>query len=244
MSIHVSSLVWKLNCHHGTKLVLLKLADHAKDDGSDVFPAIPTVARECGCTDRTVQRVVKLAIKIGWLSEEPSPGNRPNRYRFDLNALRSPVESRPRVTECQGDICAEGDIGGKNSVANVTLGCRECHPINKNHQLNIKKIMVEKSDDDTWSVFLATYPKRAGDRGVAKGKLKFASLLKAGEDAAAIIDGVTRYSRYCEAMNKTGTEYVKQIPTFLNSRAWEEDYPLPGNKGSAPTRDASEVRLV
>ncbi len=75
-----------------------------------------------------------------------------------------------------------------------------------------------------WQRFLATYPKRSGDRGMSAGRDKFQRLLRDGEDPAAIQAGVERYAAWAKAEGKVGTSYVKQIPTFLNGRAWEEEW--------------------
>lgn len=217
-----------------TKLVMLKLADNANEDGSNVKPAQTTVAKQCGCSVRTVQRVVQEQTKVGILVEVPTPGNRPNEYRFDMAAVRQRVtltESHPdRVT----------GLSMTHSRASTT----ESHPINKNRQLTVIQPSVLA---DAWASFLTTYPKRSGDRGTSKGQEKFRALLKSGIDVQEILDGVTRYARYCQERGIVGTEYVKQIPTFLNGKAWLEDFSLPSvpKPGSAPRRkNASEVDFV
>lgn len=41
------------------RLVLLALADHAHDDGSNAWPAVPTLATKARCDERTVQRALR-----------------------------------------------------------------------------------------------------------------------------------------------------------------------------------------
>lgn len=117
------------------KIVLLKLADHAKDDGSDVYPGQKSVAAECGCSVRTVQRVVKWACGEGILEELPGPGNKIRHYRFCLDSMRQ----RVRVTESQGD--------SQSGSGRQRVGLRVTHSraINKNHQLTIKE--QERGED-------------------------------------------------------------------------------------------------
>ncbi len=63
MSVHVSSWAWKQPVPDvGTKIVLVKLADNANDDGI-CWPSQRTLAEECGMGLRTVNR------KIAWLLE-------------------------------------------------------------------------------------------------------------------------------------------------------------------------------
>src|SRR5207245_867400 len=52
-------------------------------------------------------------------------------------------------------------------------------------------------------------------------------LVRAGEDGEAILAGVVRYAAWTEATGNAGTEFVKQIPTFLNGRFWCEEWTLP-----------------
>lgn len=92
--------------------------------------------------------------------------------------------------------------------------------------------------DEDWARFCAAYPKRSGDLGKAKGREKFLALVRSGTDPERIIDGARRYSEFEKAIGKWGTEFVKQIPTFLNGRAWEEDFdppPTPVPRNGRPT---------
>jgi len=60
VSIHVQSAVWKMTgLSPVEKLVMLKLADHADDEGRNAYPSVPTMAREAGCCERTVQRTLR-----------------------------------------------------------------------------------------------------------------------------------------------------------------------------------------
>jgi len=94
----------------------------------------------------------------------------------------------------------------------------------------IKKPTVSISCAD-WAEFLAVYPKRKGDLCKAKGEEKFKSLLKSGQSPGEIIAGAKRYSDFLRATDKYATEFVKQIPTFLNGRAWEESWDVPSPPG-------------
>lgn len=59
--------VWRIeHLPATTKLVLLKLADNANDEGRNAYPSIDTIARVCGLNRRTVQRVVSMLKTKGW----------------------------------------------------------------------------------------------------------------------------------------------------------------------------------
>jgi hypothetical protein len=74
MSIHISSKAWKVKgLSASQKLVLLKLSDMSNDEGI-CWPSIPTIARECDCSERTVQRIIIELSKVGHLTRENREG--------------------------------------------------------------------------------------------------------------------------------------------------------------------------
>jgi Helix-turn-helix domain len=90
MSFVVTGLVWKSSLKGIDKLVALRLADYANDDGSNIFPSIHTVALQCGIYDRTVQRSFRCLQDLGVLIRiRPADYGRkvPTKYRLDLPRL-------------------------------------------------------------------------------------------------------------------------------------------------------------
>lgn len=68
MSVYISAAVWKNPSIRGSqKLVLLKLADSADDQGMNAWPSAETIARECGLGVRTVYRILDGLEKAGHL---------------------------------------------------------------------------------------------------------------------------------------------------------------------------------
>ena len=65
MSIAVMTAVWKLNLPDDEKIILLKLADCADDDGMNAFPSVNRIAVECGTSERTVQRRLRSLEEKG-----------------------------------------------------------------------------------------------------------------------------------------------------------------------------------
>ena len=80
--------VWNLRLDTTQKIVLLKFADCADDDGNNSFPGVVNVGVKCGMSYRTVQRTVKKLIKAGLLVIT-KPANRakhvPTMYRVDVS---------------------------------------------------------------------------------------------------------------------------------------------------------------
>lgn len=95
MSIDVGALVWRAALPAMDKIVLLRLADFAAEDGSRIFPSIGRVCRECGVSDRHVQNVLKKYVASGLLHQVRAGGGRcrggdgrTSEYRMDIEALK------------------------------------------------------------------------------------------------------------------------------------------------------------
>lgn len=86
MSVHVTSKVWLLTgLSPVEKLVLLKLADHASDDGGDAYPSVARIALEVGCSERTVQRTLRdLQARALIQVTELATRYKPTCYRLTL----------------------------------------------------------------------------------------------------------------------------------------------------------------
>lgn len=83
-----------------------------------------------------------------------------------------------------------------------------------------------------WDAFKSTYPKRAGDYDWKKARAKYEKLVASGISEQTLIDGARRYALFCTAEGKTGTQFVRQPPTWLNNEGWKNDYtpsPPPAN---------------
>lgn len=135
MSVHVSSMVWRADIPMTKKIVLLKFADHASDDGSNVYPSQKRVATECGCTDRHVRSVEEWAVEQGILIHETWKTKR-GKFRFDLTVLvkmelRDGDEIRNAVPENRNDV-PESTVQKRNDVPVPEIEDRNVVPPNRN----------------------------------------------------------------------------------------------------------------
>lgn len=91
MSIHLMSLVWEVDFATPTqKLVMLRLADYADDDGNSVFPSIERLARQVGASKRQTQYAVRALETVGLMVCLHKGGNGPkdtNRWKMDVELL-------------------------------------------------------------------------------------------------------------------------------------------------------------
>jgi len=87
MSWKISGLVWELDLTHSQQSVLLAVADHAKHDGSDVFPSVARIAWKTGYSDRQVRRTMKDLRELGILILIKEANRyRPREYKIDISA--------------------------------------------------------------------------------------------------------------------------------------------------------------
>lgn len=92
----------------------------------------------------------------------------------------------------------------------------------------------------------AAYPKRLGGNSKREAFGKWTASLNRGADPKAMEDGVHRYAKFCDAIHKTGTEFVKQAATFFGpSECWLDawDVPLHSSRGGLP-RIAETLALL
>lgn len=91
MSVHITSLVWEVDFPtQGQKLVMLRFADYANDEGASIWPANDQTARQCGLTKRGVQYILAGFRNVGLLRQthEGGKGARDtNKYQIDVDLL-------------------------------------------------------------------------------------------------------------------------------------------------------------
>jgi Helix-turn-helix domain len=101
MSTKVSALCWKIPLSAHQKLVLVRLAAYADHDGGSIFPAIATVAEDCGISPRQVQYILKAFVKNDLLmivGNETGGRGRTRHYAIDLERAAEMARSGPAQT--------------------------------------------------------------------------------------------------------------------------------------------------
>ena len=84
-------------------------------------------------------------------------------------------------------------------------------------------------------VFKTAYPKRSGSQLWPRAiKAAGARLREGGATFQQMVEGGHRYAAYCEAIDKTGTQYVMQAATFLGpGKHFLEPWDPPPGKSEA-----------
>lgn len=209
--------VWRTDLPTVEKMVLLVIADHANDEGTQAYPAQVTIASKASISVRTVQRAVNSLVARGYIrlskhsggSAECRDDRRPHLYQINLNKLR-------------GDT-----VTGRTDVADgatlTTSTGRQSRP--KNHPLEPSK---KHHDFDTfWSV----YPRRVAKQSAIKAWEKAVRV----ETPEVIIEGARRYA------NDPNREpqFTAHPATWLNAHRWGDD-PLPERELSREEMQARE----
>src|SRR6185437_10994767 len=101
MSALLMGLVWGIQLDHQEQAVMLALADHAQDDGTQIFPSVDRLAWKTGYTRRNVQYVLRrLESKHLIIAVAHEHGGRgcATEYimRLDNGTAKAPFESKQK----------------------------------------------------------------------------------------------------------------------------------------------------
>ncbi len=227
MSVHLSSQVWKLKTPDAaTKLVLLKLADNANDDG-ECWPSLTTIARET-CLDRsTVCRKIAYLAAVGALSRVPGHTGVSTRYRLEIKPgdpdlegsrtaqLVAPRDQGSRTTRL--GVVAQRD-GGSRTVRHQPSVNRHIEP-----SLNHQEPVV-----DDFDAFWKAYPKKIG-KGAARTAWK-----KCKPPIQIVLDALSVQARSDQWCKDHG-QFIPNPSTWINQGRWEDE--LPSSLADPPNYD-------
>lgn len=222
MSVRVMTWVWDHSASRGNeRLVLLAIADHASDDGSDAWPSIATLARKTGVSERTVQRCISSLVDMGELVvERLGNGRKSSKYRVRMvqggQSVRG-AKSSPRQDVTPDKLSPrQADDEGRQSVR-------------EGRQVDTQTVLEPSPEPSTprplrgldaeFDQFWDVYPRREGK---AAAKVKFATARKRGIALSVILAGAERYR---DDPNRE-PQYTAHPSTWLNQGRWDDE-PLP-----------------
>jgi DNA-binding transcriptional ArsR family regulator len=108
-------MVWDINFPtQSQKLLMLKLADYASDDGGSVFPSNETLGEYASCDERTVQRALKAFRGVGILHLMREGGTGPkstNHWQINVPLLRVLLNGSVKIVGNGSELTIEGDLG-------------------------------------------------------------------------------------------------------------------------------------
>ena len=237
MSRYVAGLVYRKKVGSmARKSILAYCAERANDDGSGVWPAKSTVAKEVECSKQTVIDTFRAFANEGLLIEV---GRRKTgngfvvMYDMNIAAIRA-LPDAISDEELTGPI-----LDGSNELTprGQATGPQEVKPVDPNRPLTVLKpsnSAREKepslfSEDPTpekkpnvaemFERFWKVYPKKEGKK---KASENFARAIKAGADPEAIIAGARRYAAACVGEDP---KFIKWPQGWLTDERWNDGPP-------------------
>jgi hypothetical protein len=204
-------------------MVLLVIADHASDDGTEAWPSQATIAAKASISIRTVQRAVNSLVAAGYLWMEKGAGGsvncredrRPHRYTINIKRLRGDIESTREE---------RGDIEADNGATLATPTGRLSRPMNHPNK--------PSNETPEFDLFWKSYPIKVGKAAAQKAWVKAIKV----ESADVIIAGAVRYA---EDPNRHPS-FTAHAATWLNAHRWN-DSPLPQRVFTADEKKAREL---
>jgi hypothetical protein len=159
-------LVWDMDIPANEKLVLLAYADHAHHDGTGIYPAIKTIMKKTGYSERSVQEITRSLEKNGLLITDGKGPKGTNKWRLGVQSLRG-AESAGVQPDVEG--------GAVQRVKGVQPTAPEP---SVNHQEPSRRTQAEKKGDimdGILSMELSPLAKRTRDMQLrVEGVLKIA----------------------------------------------------------------------
>ena len=205
------------------KMVLLIIADHASDDGTEAWPSQATIAAKASISIRTVQRAVNSLVAAGYLWMEKGAGGsancredrRPHRYTIVIKRLRGDIESTRQE---------RGDLEANNEATLAPTTGRQSRPMNHPNK--------PSNETPEFDLFWKSYPIKVGKAAAQKAWMKAIKV----ETPEVIIAGAIRYA---DDPNRHPS-FTAHAATWLNAHRWN-DSALPPRVLSPEERREKEL---
>ena len=228
MSIMIMSRLFKMNlggCNR--KLLAVRLADFADDDGRGIYPGVARLAAETELSERTIQRILADFVKEGILVVVREATGRPgiaNAYDFDLARLFS---YRPSET---GDSVSPVEDGIGVTIQQETGDTGDGDGCHGDTRTVIEPPLEPSSERGSASATPDEDPKRI-ERKFKAWFLRWPTCLNSSEKAARDAFIAMTAEERAECIDKTpafiaavkATRHPKftYAAVYLNERAWK-----------------------
>ncbi|MCX2696378.1 helix-turn-helix domain-containing protein [Ochrobactrum chromiisoli] len=249
MSITVMSQIFKKQMGSSSrKMLAVRLADFADDNGRGIWPSVNTLARETDLSERTVQRLLRDFVEEGLLVVVSAASGRPGeatRYDFNMRTLMGLRDAKAPIDGCHGvtgdtvspvTLAAEtGDIDDADGCHGVTRTVIE--PSDKpssereresEHEGKENRKSIERAFKKAFHAWPTAVTDSEPDAFRIWNTLTAEERLAASEDA----------SRYVEAAKATGRKVVCSYAVYLREKRWEK---LPVKAATAQSPDSQSA---
>ncbi|KAB2768614.1 helix-turn-helix domain-containing protein [Brucella anthropi] len=233
MSIAVMSRLFKAQLGSPSrKMLAIRLADFADDDGRGIWPTVGRLALETELSERTVQRLLRDFVDEGLLIVVAEGGGRPGqatRYDFDMRALDNLQSGKPVADGCHGvtgvtvsPVTTEAPTGDIDDADG-------CHGVTQTVIEPLDKPLGERareSEDD------GRETRKSVERSFKRGFHGWPTAISDSEPEAFRVwlsltpeerqAAVDEAARYVEAAKATGRKLVCSYAVYLRERRWEK----------------------
>lgn len=218
------------------KLVLIKLADNASDQG-ECWPSYQHIADQCEISKRSVMNHIAALCESGLVkkvSRKGEKGNSSNIYLLHLDGAKdspggSANNSLPSAANSPGGagVAPGGSAGDSPRTSHSFEPVKE--PVNESTigaladaSAPARSARQEYSPEfeQAWQ----EYPKRAGGNSKSAAFKAWKARIREGIKPETMLDGVKRYAAWVRATGNTGTQFVKQAATFFGPDRHFEDF--------------------
>lgn len=210
------------------KLVLIKLADNASDQG-ECWPSYQHIADQCEISKRSVMNHIAALCESGLVKKvtrKGEKGNSSNIYLLHLDGAGDSLggsanNSLSGAANSPGSagVAPGGSAGDSPRTSHSFEPVKE--PVNEpiavgasvDESVRVRSNRPEYSPEfeQAWLV----YPKRAGGNSKSAAFKAWKARLNEGVNPETMLEGVKRYAGWVSAMGNSGTQFVKQAVTFF-----------------------------
>lgn len=213
------------------KLLAVRLADFADDEGRGIYPGVKRLASETELSERTIQRILADFVSEGILVVVKEATGRPGqatRYDFDLARLFAYAPSKTGDTVSPVDDAVTGDSGTERGDTDDGDGChgdtrtviepplepsgeRECASAGSDGFENEKRSAAR-----AFKRWYPTWPTYVDD---SEPKALTAWMRLSADERSAAVENT---ASYIEAVKAKGRKYVCSAQVYLAEKRWEK----------------------
>lgn len=230
------------------KLVLLKLADNASDQG-ECWPSYQHIADQCEISKRSVMNHIDALCECGLVKKElrvGPKGNSSNIYRLNFSSAGDSPGSAGNSPGSAGN-SPGGSAGDSPRISHSFESVND--PVNdpikhigSSANASAPARSAKQDYSPEFEAAWQAYPKRAGGNSKSAAFKAWKARLKDDVKPEAMIEGVKRYAVYCRVTGNAGTQYVKQAASFFGpDRHFEESWSSPSTPGGGQAGTVSRL---
>jgi hypothetical protein len=248
MSVKVMTVVWSWALPAPEKLVALKLADCANDQGCNAYPAVATIAAECGLSRRGAQLVLRRLTERGYIEVQTRSTNRSStRYRVlvaaDVPRVNAELGGEPDSPLGANDVHPERRTTCTPGANDVRLGGEPGSPLGANdvrpirHTTVIEPSRAARARDgrrshpldepavisprllQLFDELASAYPRKDNPR---EAQRVWRALNLSSEKAEFVVAHVRMRVAAGWVTQAGGAQFIPMLWRFLDGRRWEE----------------------